>query len=46
VSTVFSWALVAGLALYSVVGSYYAIPSIVNRYYNVHAVRPNILTEP
>jgi hypothetical protein len=40
VSTLVSGALLAGLALYCIIGSCYAIPSIVNRYYNVNAVPP------
>jgi hypothetical protein len=40
VSTLVSGALFAGLALYCILGSCYAIPSIVNRYYNVNAVPP------
>jgi hypothetical protein len=44
--TTFSWILSAGLVLYCVLGSYYAIPSIVNRYYNVNADLPYILADP
>jgi hypothetical protein len=40
VSTPVSGALFAGLALYCILGSSYAIPSIINRYYNVNAIPP------
>jgi len=39
-SNFLSGVLTAGLATYCILGSCYAIPSIINRYYNVHAAPP------